>query len=612
MNKKSALLITVAGLLVAVSSYGQAIERIEPPSWFTGMKEGSLQLMVYGKNVSAFDVTANYPGVEVTTLVKTDNPNYLFVNLRLAPETPPGNLPLVFRNGKRQETVAYPLTGKPVSKPLGFDCSDVIYLLMPDRFANGDSTNDNVDGMADRVNRSDPGGRHGGDIKGITDHLDYLCDLGVTGVWLNPFLENDQPSYSYHGYSTTDFYKADPRYGSNDEFRSLVNSAHQKGLKVIMDMIFNHIGSGHWWMKDLPASDWIHQFSTFTRTNYRASIYMDPYASDIDRKVMEEGWFDKTMPDLNQDNPLVETYLTQNSLWWIAYSGLDGIRMDTYPYPQPSMMARWAKRVTEEFPGFFIVGEVWYDDPGHASYWSYKKVNSDGYVSNLPSLTDLPLCFATHTAFGSKNPNEGLMKLYNTLSLDFLYPEPQRNVIFLDNHDMTRFFTETGEDPDIYRLGLSFILTTRGIPQFYYGTEILMPGDQRKGDGFLREDFPGGWPGDRTNAFTSVNITPEQKEAMEFTRRLLNWRKSSDIIGTGMLKHYIPEEGIYVYFRYNLKGSIMVILNNNPGSRTIGTQRFSESLRGFTGGYEVISGREIENLSEISIEPRSAMIIELK
>ena len=336
----------------------QVIQHVDPPSWFTGMKDGALQLMIYGKEIGFFDVRTTYPGVEIKTLVRTENPNYLFVNLNITSEAVPGDVPLTFTRGKQKLVHNYPLLARSELPARGFDCSDVIYLLMPDRFANGDTSNDNLPGMTEQMNRSNPGGRHGGDLRGIINHLDYLHSLGVTGIWLNPFLENNQQHSSYHGYSTTDFYRADPRYGSNDEFRELVNEAHKKGMKVVMDMIFNHIGSFHWWMNDLPSKDWIHQFDEFTRTNYKASTYMDPYASESDKQLMEKGWFDLTMPDLNQSNPLVETYLIQTSLWWIAFSDLDGIRMDTYPYPQPDMMARWARRVEEEFPGFFIVGEV--------------------------------------------------------------------------------------------------------------------------------------------------------------------------------------------------------------------------------------------------------------
>ena len=604
-------LVLLAAMAIT-QGMGQTIERIEPPSWFSGMNERSLQLMVYGKEIGSFDMKADYPGVEVKTVIKTDNPNYLFVNLDISPEALPGTIKLIFTRGKMSINQEYPLLEKPSGKARGFDGSDVIYLLMPDRFANGDPSNDNVEGMAERNNRSNPGGLHGGDLKGIGNSLGYLKNLGVTGIWLNPFLENNQPSYSYHGYSTTDFYRVDPRYGTNDEFRQLVADVHDRGMKVVMDMIFNHCGSGHWWMKDLPARDWIHQFDRFTRTNYKASTYMDPYAAESDRNLMEEGWFDVTMPDLNQGNPLVENYLTQNSLWWIAWAGIDGIRMDTYPYPEPGMMSRWVKRVTDEFPGFFVVGEVWYDDPAHMSYWALNKENSDGYRSNLPSLTDLPLCFSTHRAFTLPGANEGMTDLYNLLSQDFLYPEPHRNVIFLDNHDMTRFFTETGKSLDNYKMGLSFILTTRGIPQIYYGTEIIMEGDKKRGDGYLREDFPGGWPGDIKNAFTGENLTPDEKQAHEFTRNLLNWRKGNGVIHTGKLKHYVPENGVYVYFRYDSQESVMVIINRSDEKKKLMTGRFAESLNGYTSGTEITTGKVIADLSSIELSPRTAMIIELK
>jgi neopullulanase len=592
----------------------QKIDRIEPPSWFTGMKETALQLMVYGKDIGSFDAAVSYQGVKITTLVKTDNPNYLFLNLDISHEALPGNLQLVFTRGKQKITYSYPLSAKPSGKAKGFNTSDVIYLLMPDRFANGDPSNDNVEGMLEKSDRSNPDGRHGGDIRGITDHLDYIKDLGVTGIWLNPFLENNQPSYSYHGYSITDFYRVDPRYGSNEDFKNLSEKAHEMGLKLVMDMIFNHIGSGHWWMKDLPSSDWVHKFSNFTRTNYRASTYMDPYASKSDADLMEKGWFDITMPDLNQSNPLVEAYLTQNSLWWIAAFGIDGIRMDTYPYPEKNMMSRWAKRITDEFPGFFIVGEVWYQQEAPTAYWSYGKVNNDGYTSNLPSVTDFPLSLATRSAFNEPdNWTDGVARFYLVLSQDFLYPDPFRNVIFLDNHDLTRFFTQTGMRLDIYKMALSFILTTRGIPQFYYGTEIVMEGDKNHGDGFLRQDFPGGWPGDTKNAFKGENLNDTEKEAFGFTKKLLDWRKDKEVIHNGRLKQYIPDNGLYVYFRYNERESVMIILNNsNKESRTIIRDRYIESMNGFTRGKDVITGNEISDLTSFKIAPKTAMIIELK
>jgi glycosidase len=613
---KSFRLFTAFMLMAAISNIiaAQKIDRIEPPSWFTGMKETSLQLMVYGKEMGSFDVIADYPGVNVTTLVKTRNPNYLFVNLEISSRAIPGIVTLIFTRGKQKLSYSYPLIAKPSGPVKGFDASDVIYLLMPDRFANGNQANDNIAGMLEEVNRNDPDGRHGGDLKGISDHLDYIKDLGVTGLWLNPFLENNQPSFSYHGYSITDLYRIDPRYGNDEDFKNLVSKAHKMGLKLVMDMIFNHIGSGHWWMKDLPSDDWVHQFSSFSRTNYRTSAYMDPYASKTDVDLMEKGWFDNTMPDLNQSNPLVEAYLTQNSLWWIASFGIDGIRMDTFTYPEKSMMSRWAKRITDEFPGFFLVGEVWYQQEALTAYWAFDKTNTDGYKSNLPSVTDFPLSLATHSAFNEPdNWTDGLARFYLILSQDFLYPDPFRNVIFLDNHDLTRFFTQTGLNLDIYKMALSFILTTRGIPQFYYGTEIVMEGDKNRGDGYIREDFPGGWQGDIMNAFTGQNLTSTSKEANTFTKKLLNWRKGKEVIHNGRLKHFIPENGLYVYFRYNSKESVMVILNNSDkDTRKITKDRYLEAMNGFTSGVEVITGNEIKNLTSFKITPKTAMIIELK
>lgn len=607
-----AIAIIVSGQ--AEPAFSQKIDRVEPPSWFTGMKETELQLMIHGSEISGFNVTTDYPGIRIKTLERTLNPNYLFVNLEIGENALPGSVTLVFTNGQTRIIHNYQLLTHPAGPARGFNSSDVIYLLMPDRFSNGDPSNDNAEGMADKAVRTNPNGRHGGDLKGISDHLDYIKNLGVTGIWLNPFLENNQPAYSYHGYSTTDFYKVDPRYGTNDDFRAMVSKAHGMGLKIVMDMIFNHIGSGHWWMKDLPSDDWIHQFSKFTRTNYRASVFMDPYASETDANVMEKGWFDRSMPDLNQSNPLVEKYLTQNSLWWIASAGIDGIRMDTYPYPDKEMMARWAKRVQDEFPGFFVVGEVWYEQEALTAYWSGNKINPDGFTSNLPSVTDFPLSLSTQRAFTEPDTwTQGVARFYTTLSQDFLYPDPFRNVIFLDNHDMTRFFTGTGMRPGIYKMALAFILTSRGIPQFYYGTEILMEGDKNKGDGDLRKDFPGGWSGDSINAFTGKDLTDQQAEALSFTRKLLEWRKGKEVIHSGRLRHFIPDNGLYVYFRYNEKESVMIILNNSEKeTRTIAKERYAEALQGFKQGTDIISGAVINDLSSFQVGPKTAMIIELK
>jgi len=577
------------------------------------MNDPMVQVMVYGKDISMYNLRIDYPGLSISTITKTENPNYLFVNLNLS-DCKPGSPVFVFTRGREKVEYTYTLLPKSTEPQRGLNASDVIYLLMPDRFANGDPSNDNVEGMYEKTDRDNPVGRHGGDLKGISDHLPYLRDLGVTGIWINPFLENNQKTSSYHGYSITNFYRVDPRFGSNDEFRDLVNKAHGSGLKVVMDMIINHCGSEHWWMKDLPSKDWIHQFNEFTRSNYRASTIMDPYAAKSDEELMEKGWFDVTMPDLNQSNPLLETYLIQNSLWWIGFSGLDGIRMDTYPYPEKNMMSRWAKRLTDEYPGFFIVGEAWYQQEALTAYWSLDKENPDGYRSYLPSVTDFPVSLSTHQAFTEPDSwTEGVARLYTVLAQDFLYPNPNTNVIFLDNHDLTRFFTETERDMNVYKMALSFILTTRGIPQFYYGTEIIMEGDKNKGDGYIRCDFPGGWQGDKRDCFTIGGLTPAEKEAFLFTQGLLNWRKNSEVIQTGKLKHYIPENNLYVYFRYNDKESVMVVLNNsNNESKQLFKSRYLESMEGFTCGHEIISGTDISDLKSFTIAPKSAMIIELK
>lgn len=610
---KRTIIVSALFWVVSLCSQSQPIQRVEPPSWWTGMNDPMVQVMVYGKDISMYNLRIDYPGLSISTITKTENPNYLFVNLNLS-DCKPGSPVFVFTRGREKVEYTYTLLPKSTEPQRGLNASDVIYLLMPDRFANGDPSNDNVEGMYEKTDRDNPVGRHGGDLKGISDHLPYLRDLGVTGIWINPFLENNQKTSSYHGYSITNFYRVDPRFGSNDEFRDLVNKAHGSGLKVVMDMIINHCGSEHWWMKDLPSKDWIHQFNEFTRSNYRASTIMDPYAAKSDEELMEKGWFDVTMPDLNQSNPLLETYLIQNSLWWIGFSGLDGIRMDTYPYPEKNMMSRWAKRLTDEYPGFFIVGEAWYQQEALTAYWSLDKENPDGYRSYLPSVTDFPVSLSTHQAFTEPDSwTEGVARLYTVLAQDFLYPNPNTNVIFLDNHDLTRFFTETERDMNVYKMALSFILTTRGIPQFYYGTEIIMEGDKNKGDGYIRCDFPGGWQGDKRDCFTIGGLTPAEKEAFLFTQGLLNWRKNSEVIQTGKLKHYIPENNLYVYFRYNDKESVMVVLNNsNNESKQLFKSRYLESMEGFTCGHEIISGTDISDLKSFTIAPKSAMIIELK
>jgi glycosidase len=589
---------------------------VEPPSWWTGFKSTGLQLLVYGKNIASTTVTIDYPGLTVKKVNKVSNPNYLFLDLNIAAGTRPGIANLLFKSkGKVAAKYLYELKvrKKGSADRKGFSTSDVIYLLMPDRFANGDTSNDNVPGMVQKAERSNRDGRHGGDIKGISDHLDYISDLGVTAVWINPLLENNQPIYSYHGYSTTDYYKTDPRFGSNEDYVKLSNAIHQRGMKLIMDMIFNHCGSEHWWMKDLPSSDWLNQWPEFTRTTYRAGTASDPYSSQADSNFFLRGWFDKTMPDLNQRNPLVKNYLIQNSIWWIEYAGLDGIRQDTYPYPFREMMSAWCKRILEEYPDFNIVGECWLNYPASVAYYQKDSKNKDGYEPWLPSVFDFPLFDALNKAFmESDGWNTGIVRLYEILGQDFSYPNPNNLVIFADNHDVNRYLDTQKDDVRKLKMSMAFILTTRGIPQLYYGSEILMTTGSDKGDGSKRKDFPGGWPGDAKNAFDPSGRTAAEADMYNYVHKLLIWRKNNDVIHNGKFLHFIPSDGMYVYFRYTAKNAVMVVMNNNEESKTIETRRYNEILNKYKSGSEIISGNTIDDLSKFTVQGKSAVIVELK
>jgi glycosidase len=495
----------------------------------------------------------------------------------------------------------------------GFDGSDVIYLITPDRFVNGNPANDAVAGMKELPNRTHMNGRHGGDIQGIKNSLDYLSKLGFTSVWLNPVLENNMTQVSYHGYSTTDFYKVDSRYGTNEEYRELGKAVHQKGMKLMMDMIFNHIGSEHWWMDDMPSADWLNYYPEYKITSHRRTVNQDPYASEADKRLMADGWFVPSMPDLNQRNPFVSNYLIQNSIWWTEYLGLDGIRMDTYPYPDKFAMADWTKRIMDEYPDFYIVGEEWTTNPAVVSYWQKGKINQDGYVSYLPGLMDFPLNNAV--VQGLKNPETwggGLITIYESLANDFLYADPDKLVIFPDNHDMSRIYTQLGENYDLLKMSIAYYATTRGIPQIFYGTEILMSNPGTEEHGVIRSDFPGGWAGDQVNAFTGAGLTTQQKQAQDFFSKILNWRKYSEVIHSGKLKHFAPEDGVYVYFRYNQSGKVMVVLNKNTSEKSLDTSRFSEIMDNSASGKEIISGTTITDLKNLKVPAMSAMIIELK
>lgn len=610
------LIITIVLQYNVSSLSAQEVSRIEPPFWWTGMADSELQLLVYGKDIGKTRVSLNYPGVELKEVVMVENPNYLFINLQIKPEAQTGTMQILFQGlRKKPLTVSYELKARKQGSAQrgGFNNADVIYLLMPDRFANGNPANDNMPGMLESANRSNPDGRHGGDLRGIENHLEYFNRLGITTLWLNPVLENNMPAVSYHGYAITDFYKVDPRFGTNEEFMQLIEKAHKAGLKIVKDMVFNHFGTNHWWMNDLPSADWINQWPEFTRSNYRGGTLTDPYASEADKKMMLRGWFDRTMADFNQDNPFVANYLIQNSIWWVEYAGLDGIRMDTYPYSGKPFMRQWMKRINKEYPNFSVVGEVWLNTSPQVAYWMGKASNADGFDSELKHLFDFPLKYAIRDAFNESNGwSTGVSRLYESLSLDFLYANPMNIVVFADNHDADRIFTALREDMRKFRMAMAFLLTVRGIPQLYYGTEIAMTGWEHAGHGFIREDFPGGWSGDEISVKDGRNLKPNQREALDFMQMLLNWRKNKKVIHYGMTTNYVPEKGVYVYFRHDENESVMVVLNNNEESRTFTTERFNENLKGFTTGNDILHRTWFDQLRTISIPAMSARIIELK
>ncbi len=591
------------------------IERVEPMFWWTGMKNQNLQLLVYGENISQYTVMIDYEGVTLEKTNTVENPNYLFLDLKIGSKAKSGKFEIEFQlKNKTKIKHSYELKARSEQSPYrkGFSTEDVVYLLMPDRFANGNPENDNMPTMLEKADRTNPNGRHGGDLAGIVNNLDYIQSLGVTALWLNPFLENNMEAYSYHGYAITDFYNTDARFGTNEDYKNLVDKCHEKGMKVIMDMVLNHCGLNHWFIKDPPTSDWYHKHETYTRSNFRSETLSDPYASEADKKTMLTGWFDTTMPDLNQNNEYLLNYLIQNSIWWVEYAGLDGIRLDTQPYSYKESVTEWGKRIFAEYQNFNIVGEAWLQNISNTSYFQKDSPVAGEYSSNLPVVTDFPMVAALNSAFTEEDGwTTGLFRLYYVLAQDFLYENPSNILVFPDNHDLSRYYSSMRENFDFYKLGLAFLLTTRGIPMIYYGTEILMTGEEHQGHGFIREDYPGGWAGDEINAFTETGLLKEQIEAKKYISTIMNWRKTSPAIQKGKLVQFLPQDGTYVYFRVFENKNVMVILNKNNKEIAFETKRYAECMEGYKTGYEIISGYRIDNLEKIIIPALSAVIIQL-
>jgi glycosidase len=603
-------------LLVSSNLFAQ-IDRVEPPFWYADMQNPEVQILFYGKNIAQNEVAVSN-NVIINNIRKTENPNYLFVTIDTK-NVAAQELTFSFsKNKKVAFTQKYDLRKRKENSRLrkSYDASDMMYLIMPDRFANGNPSNDSDKTVVEKADRKNPGGRHGGDIEGIINHIDYLKELGVTALWSTPMCEDNDKTYSYHTYGQSDVYRIDPRYGTNEEYVKLAAALHQNDMKLIKDYVTNHWGAEHWMFKDMPTYDWFHQFPGYKQSNYRMTTQYDTNASKIDAKMCMDGWFVPSMPDLNQSNPLVLNYLTQNAIWWIEYADLDGFRVDTYSYNDKEGIAKWTKAITDEYPYFNIVGEVWMHDQAQISYWQkdspIAKIQS--YNSYLPSVMD----FTLHDTFGSvfnedkTNWNDGMFKVYENFVNDFLYDNPNNLLTFVENHDTNRFNQIYKNDFKKYQMAMTLLATVRGIPQLYYGSEIGMAGDKGKGDADIRQDFPGGWNGDANNAFTKQGRTAEQQKFFEFSSKLFTWRKSKEVIHSGKMTHYLPDNNVYVYFRHNDKETVMVVVNNAPDTQKINSTRFQENIKSFISGVDILSGKTINLKNEITIEGKTALILELK
>ena len=595
------------------SSETYHINHLEPPFWWVGMADNKLQLMVHGKNISDLEPEIFHTGIEINQVHRLSNPNYLFIDLFLSEEAMPGEFDIIFNEeGQPKTKYNYTLLKREPDSDgrQGFSPADVIYLITPDRYANGDPGNDSSSQLKEKQNRLKKNGRHGGDIQGIIDHLDYISDMGFTQIWLNPVLENDQHTYSYHGYSTTDYYNIDARFGNNELYKVLSKEAKKRGIGLVMDLILNHIGSEHWWMKDLPTIDWINNDGKFVRSNHIHESVHDPHLVESQRDLFTSGWFVETMPDLNQNYTFLANYLIQNSIWWIEYADLSGFRIDTYPYIDKNFLSIWSKRISTEYPRFNFVGEEWSSNPTMVSYWQKGSNRYDDYDSYIPSMMDFPLQEAlVNGLLGSEDWNSGIVDIYRVISNDFQYGDPHNLVVFAGNHDMKRIYSQLNEQMDLYKMAMTIINTVRGIPQIYYGTEIAM---SSTGDhGALRKDFPGGWPGDKVNAFTGISLNNKELEAQNFIRKLLNWRKENIAITMGNMIHYPVENGIYVYFRSYNEVLVMVIINNNKKSKTIDPDRFNEVIAEKKQGISILDNKVYDLTTKINLPGKGALILEI-
>ena len=611
---KKTLMTLGLGLMMATATSATTISRIDPTDWYVGMKDPSLQLMVYGKDVkNVKQVTTDYAGVKVDSIVRLDSPNYLLVYLNLQ-GAKAGKMTLNF-DGKK---VRYTLKNRTMrgEDHKGFSNADVLYLLMPDRFANGNPKNDVVKGMRDQsCDRTKPSLRHGGDLAGIEQHLDYFTDLGVTALWFTPILENNWPNdhgvnSSYHGYATTDYYKVDPRFGTNAEYKQLIDECHKRGLKVVMDMIFNHCSNYHPWNLDPPTKDWFNNPNYGLQTSYKLTPVLDPYASKQDMRETVDGWFVPSMPDLNQRNPHLMRYLIQNSEWWIETAGIDGIRMDTYPYADRKAMALWMKTLDTEYPNFNTVGETWVTEPAYTAAWQ-----KDSKLSTMNSYLKTVMDFSFYDKLSQAKHEEtddwwkGLNRIYNSLCYDYLYADPSHVLAFIENHDTDRFLGN-GKDSTALKQALALLLTMNRIPQLYYGTEVLMNGTKEITDGNVRKDFPGGFAGDTHNCFTAQGRTKAENAMFQWESKLLHWRQGNDLISKGKQTQFIPFKGIYVIARQYQGRTSLTILNGKRSEATMPVARYAEVIGKATTATDVITGRKIDLTHDITLQPREALVVE--
>ena len=617
------------------------IDRIEPTDWFVGMKNPQVQLMVYGKDIRTANVTTDYPGVRIDSLVRLDSPNYLLVYMNVK-DAQPGTMNLRFSGKGVKQTVKYALKARKMrgEDHKGFTNADVLYMLMPDRFASSGTDKSKIKGMLPySINRNEPSLRHGGDINGIRQHLDYFNDLGVTALWFTPVLENNSPDNgkqsTYHGYATTNYYRVDPRFGTNDDYSALIEEAHAKGLKVVMDMIFNHCGFDHPWVKDMPTKDWFNYpewlypenqarnkktntidgaatvNDKYLQTSYKLTPVLDPYASQVDMKETVDGWFVPTMPDLNQRNHHLMTYLIQNSEWWIETAGIDGIRMDTYPYADRTAMAHWMEVLDEEYPNFNTVGETWVTEPAYTAAWQKDSKLSD-QNSYLKTVMDFAFYDRVNLAKNEETDGwwNGFNRIYNSLCYDYLYKDPSHVMAFIENHDTDRFLGN-GQDTLALKQSLALLLTMNRIPQLYYGTEVLMNGTKQITDGHVRRDFPGGFPGDKHNAFTKEGRTKEENQMFSWLSRLLHWRQGNELITKGKQTQFIPVDGVYVVARSLNGKAILTVLNGTSHQKKMQVARYAEIINGTTTAKNILTGRNIDLTKDVTLQPRATMILEI-